>query len=297
MSRDIAQEVADSIIAQLEKGTVPWRKPWNVGGLMPTSLQTGKAYQGINSLILTMIMQDKGYDRNLWATYKQAQALGGNVKKGEKSTLVVYWSKVNAKAKEEGDKARSFMMLKFFHVFNVNQCENLTIPAKYDSVVSNPLTIGEAVTKIWDGYPNRPILNHQVCDSANYRPSLDVLTLPPIASFPTEVAYAETLFHEMTHSTGHESRVNRFKEEGDAPRPFGSPVYAREELVAELGAVMLAGHAGLEFDLANSAAYVENWLSALKNDKNLIIQASQRANKAVQYILGKTESEEVEAGA
>lgn len=287
-SKELAESVTALVIKQLEEGTIPWRKPWNTNGLVPTSLQSGKPYRGINHLILQMMMQMHGYERNLWVTYKQAQALGGNVSKGEKGTEVILWKPLEVKDKNDPDAKKKVLMMKSFHVWNVAQCENLTIPEKYNTE-SN--WVGHTAEEIWAGYENAPSLTHEVQGRAFYSPTLDSITLPPKSAFPTEADYAETLFHEMTHSTGHKDRLNRFTDT-EKPKAFGDDKYAREELVAEIGAMMLLSHAGLHVDTDNSAAYIKSWISALNNDHNLIIQASQRASKAFDWITNSKKEEE-----
>lgn len=288
--KDTAQLITDTVIAELEKGRIPWRRSWSVNGLVPTSLQSGKAYRGINALMLTIYASVYGYERNLWVTYKQAQALGGNVRKGEHAVEVVLWKKVSGKTDEEG-KARDFMLMKSFPVFNIAQCDGLTIPEKF-SVPSFTWSENDAVQAIVNGYKNPPVIEHKAQGRAYYTPATDRLTMPPKSAFPTAAEYAETLFHELVHSTGHDSRLKRFSE-NEQPAMFGSEPYAREELVAELGAMMLLTAAGLEPDTTNSAAYIGGWLTKLADDKNLIVQAAQRASKAVEYITGPT-AEEVE---
>ena len=286
-SKELAESVTALVIKQLEEGTIPWRKPWNVNGLVPTSLQSGKPYRGINHLILSIMMQMHGYERNLWVTYKQAQALGGNVSKGQKGTEVILWKPLEVKDPLDPDAKKKVLMMKSFHVWNVAQCENLTIPEKF---LPNGEWTGTTAESVFAGYVNGPSLSHTPQARAFYSPALDAINLPPKEAFANESDYAETLFHEMTHSTGHESRLNRFTDK-EQPSHFGTDPYAREELVAEIGAMMLLSHAGLTVDHANSAAYIKSWINVLNNDHNLIIQASQRASKAVDMILGTTKEE------
>lgn len=290
MARDIAQEVTDRIVAELAKGIVPWRKPWTVKGLFPTSLQTGKAYRGINALLLSFEAQVKGYGQNLWATYKQANALGGSVKKGEKGTHVVFWRITPDTVDASGEiTQKGFPMLREFVVFNVAQCENLTIPPRFEAPVRT-WSDSEALDRIVAGYANAPAIKHAASEGAFYVPATDSITLPPKDSFGSLTGYADTLLHELTHSTGHASRLNRF-DDNNQPARFGSPVYAKEELVAEIGSMMLMGHAGLEPDTENTAAYIGSWLKALQNDKRLIISAAQQASKAVALITGQKDGE------
>lgn len=293
MAKDLAQAITDTVIAELEQGRVPWRRPWSVNGLVPTSLQTGKAYRGVNALLLTLYAAAYGYDRNLWITYRQAQAMGGNVRKGEKAVDVIFWKKVDGKKDEAtGEKTRGFMIMKSFAVFNVAQCDGLVIPEKFEAPKHN-WQGSDAVERIVNGYPNAPKIIHAAQGRAYYEPAADTVTLPPRESFPTPADYAETLFHELTHSTGHADRLNRFNDT-EQPAVFGNEPYAREELVAELGAMMLLTMAGIEPDTKNSASYIGGWLTKLGNDKNLIVQAAQRASKAVEWITDPTEDEDGE---
>lgn len=290
MKADIKADITAMLVKELEEGNAPWRKGWS-GGFGPTSLQTGKAYQGINSFILSIV--GVKYSRPLWATYKQAQALGGNVKKGEKGTHVVYASKIS-KEGAEGEKAQTFFFYKSFTVFNVDQCEGIEIPAKY-LVEREPVEPLAAINALWDSYPNRPELFYKEQSGAFYTPARDSITLPTLAQFENAGEHAYTLAHEMTHSTGHESRLNRWKNAEDKPSEFGCASYAREELIAELGACMLLANAGVDFDLPNSGAYLRSWIKALNNDTSLIFKASAKAQAAANYIQGVTIQEEVNA--
>lgn len=287
----IKQEVTDLLVKALQEGNAPWRRGW-VGGMAPTSLSTGKPYQGINSLILSLL--GEGYSHPLWLTYKQAQALGGNVKKGEKSIHVVYASKKELEAKEEGEKAPSFFFYKWFNVFNVDQCEGIEIPAKYlpTGEVVEPI---DAINRLWDGYQNRPEMYYSEQGRAFYSPSEDSITLPSLHQFKSAQEHAYTFAHEMIHSTGHESRANRWKNAEDKPSRFGCESYAKEELIAEIGACMLLANAGVQFDIPNSAAYLRSWIKELQNDTSLIFKASAKAQAASAYIEGTKIEEEVAA--
>ena len=276
------QEIQDTISAlvidQLEKGIVPWRKPWTSAGYLPTSLTTGKTYGGINLLILSIVGAD--YSRPLWITYKECEKRGGNIKRGEKGTPIIKWSIYDKKDKETGETHKAFF-LKEFIVFNIDQTEGLTIaePAKRE-----PVSAPEGIAQLLANYESKPEIYHSVSDRAYYSPLLDSIHLPKVEQFTSAEEYALTLAHELTHSTGHESRLNRFADEKDAPAIFGSPVYAKEELVADIGANMLLNHYGIETPLENSASYIAGWLKALNNDTSLILSASTKAQKAVDYM-------------
>lgn len=287
----IKEDITALLVKALEEGNAPWRKGW-VGGMAPTSLATGKPYQGINSLILSLL--GEGYSHPLWLTFKQAQALGGSVKKGEKSIRVVFASRTEIDAKEEGEKAPSFFFYKWFNVFNVDQCEGIEIPAKYlpTGEVVQPL---DAIQGVWNGYANRPEMYYSEQGRAFYSPSEDSITLPTLAQFKSAEEHAYTFAHEMIHSTGHESRANRWKNAEDKPSRFGCESYAKEELIAEIGACMLLANAGVQFDIPNSAAYLRSWIKELNNDKSLIFKASAKAQAAANYIQGVKVQEEVSA--
>ena len=279
---DLAQYVTDMMVTELEKGIVPWRKPWNGSAYVPVSLSTGKPYRGINTFILAMVGQSQGYESNLWTTYKQASERGGNVRKGEKATTVVYWKILDVKDKATGED-KKVPMLRHFSVFNLDQCDGLD--AYRGKPEERTVVVDDVVRDIWQGYKDGPTLHHVPGDRAYYTPSTDTITMPLVESFHDGAAYAETLFHEMTHSTGHKSRLGRLAEDVKTAA-FGSPDYAKEELVAELGAVMLLSHGGIAVDAQNSAAYIGGWLRALKDDRNLIIGAAQQAQKAFDRIIG-----------
>ena len=288
---DIKDHVTNLIIDQLSKGVVPWRKGWTSQGGLPLSLQTGKPYQGVNSLILYLAGLE--YSRPLWVTYNNARKLGGHVRKGEKSTVVVYAKQVTKQELAESgeERTRSFFMYKADHVFNVDQCEGLELPAKY-AIDTNrePVEVMPALAQLWDGYANRPELFYKEQGRAFYSPSSDSITLPALNQFNSEKEHAYTLAHEMIHSTGHQSRLDRWRDEKVSA--FGCENYAREELVAELGACMALSSVGIDFDLENSGAYIKNWMQALQDDTSLILKASSKAQAATNHILGvKIEAE------
>jgi antirestriction protein ArdC len=260
--------------------------------MAPTSLATGKGYQGINTLILSLLGEE--YSHPLWLTFKQAQALGGSVKKGEKSVRVVYAAQKSSEPVKEGEKAPSFFFYKWFNVFNVDQCEGIEIPAKFlpTGEIVQPL---DAINSIWNGYANRPEMFYSEQGRAFYSPTADSITLPTLAQFKSAEEHAYTFAHEMIHSTGHESRANRWSAKEDKPSAFGCESYAKEELIAEVGACMLLANAGVQFDIPNSAAYLRSWIKALNDDKGLIFKASAKAQAAANYITGVKVQEEVSA--
>lgn len=285
---EIAAELTAEAVRQLSEGIAPWRKPWGAGkAVLPTSLATGKPYRGINAIMLTLLAQDRP-GPNLWATYKQAQALGGQVRKGEKATRAVLWSPVE-KVEADGTIKESYYM-RYFSLFHVSQIDGIELPKKWTGERAE-VEVAPALEAIVEGYKNGPEIVHKPSDSAHYTPSNDVVTMPELSQFATPEGYAETLLHELTHSTGHKSRLGRF-EEACAPVRFGSPVYAKEELVAEIGAWILSAHAGISLPNEQAGSYLAGWLKALDNDPAMLVWASQKAQKAVDRILGTEFGEE-----
>ena len=283
---ELQEHITGLIIKELESGSVPWHKGWNSHGLMASNLISGKAYQGINALVLSIIGGE--YSSPYWLTYKQAQGLGGSVKLGEKGTHITYYSKVVKKDKDTGEIEGSFGLLKGYVVFNADQCEGIKVPTieKREAVAVIP-----ALDGILSSYKNRPEIFYKEQDRAFYSPSADTITLPSLAQFESAQEHAYTLAHELIHSTGHESRCNRWSKEEEKPSRFGCESYAKEELVAEIGACLLLTMAGVEVDIKNSGAYIKNWLSALRDDKTLIFTAAAKASAGAGIILGEVKEE------
>ena len=277
--KEIEQRITDMVTAQLRDGKAPWRKPWNGAGYLPTSLQTGKPYRGVNSFMLALLGAE--YERSLWVTFKQAKHLGGHVRKGAKGYPVVFYSMIT-KRNAEGEETR-VPLLRLSTVFNVEQCEGLEIPAKF-LTRTEPVAVLDGLQALLDKYTSKPEIYHRAGDQAFYRPSDDTITVPMREQYETAEGYAYTLAHELTHSTSHESRLNRKAESGFAP--FGSPSYAEEELVADIGAQMVLSTLGVSIDMPNSASYLAGWLEALQNDTSMIIKASSKAQRAADYMLG-----------
>lgn len=275
---DVAAKVTDRIIAALESGVAPWTKPW-VGAGLPTSANTGRPYRGINWLILSLAADDAGYTSNLWLTYKQAAAKGGQVRKGETGTQIVFWKII-----ENGDDR--IPLLRYYTVFNVEQIDGLDLPptAAPDVDVADVAAVREYVIGVWGDTGNsRPQMRTHPGDRAAYSPELDTITLPLDSQFTSVPGYVETLLHEVAHSTGHESRLNRWD---GKQRTFGCADYAEEELIAEIGAAMIAARLGLPTEFEQHAAYVGSWLKRLKDDRSLLIRAAQAAQRATDWVCG-----------
>jgi antirestriction protein ArdC len=272
--------VTEAILKQLESGVAPWRRPWRTG--MPANLVSKKEYRGINVFLLAF----QGYGSRYWLTYRQAHDVGGNVKKGEHGSKVVFWKidEYQKENKETGEtEKRKSILLRYYTVFNLEQCDGIKSPDPQPVV--SPIESCEAIVK---GMPNPPRFEQDA--QACYRPSVDTVGMPARSAFNSPQGYYSTLFHELTHSTGHPSRLSR---EGIMNHnPFGSDEYSKEELVAEMGAAMLCGVASIESQtLDNSAAYLQAWINKLQSDSRLIISAASRAQKATDYILARATSE------
>jgi len=281
MKLDIAQQITDRIISELEKGSAPWIKPWRYlkgqpGEGMPYNPASGTVYRGINHFWLAM----QPYALPYYVTFKQAQNLGGTVKADQKGTPVVYW---NVHRKETiGDKGESvtsaYAFIKHYYVFNIEQCEGLNLPAMPEIPAVDWNACDEA-DKIVTRLDLSGGLTH-AGDSAYYRPSSDAIVMPPHAAFHSRENYYATLLHESVHASGHDKRLKRI-----TPARFGSEEYAFEELVAELGAAMLCAKCGIDGDLRH-AGYIESWLKALRNDTKFILSAAAKAQNALDYLTG-----------
>ena len=282
MASKVYQIVTDRIIGLLESGTVPWRKPWASGAVgHPQNLTSGKRYRGINVFLLSAV----GYGSPYWLTYRQAQGRGGNVRKGEHAIPVVFWKQweTTRTDPETGERGRvTIPVLRYFNVFNVEQCEGIEYPKPEQP--ATPFEPIEQCEHVVEEMPKRPEIRHGEA-RAWYQPSADLVNMPRPELFSQPEEYYSTLFHELTHSTGHRGRLNR-KGIADV-HPFGSADYSREELVAEMGAAFLGGHCGIEpATIENSAAYIGGWLRRLKGDEKLVVQAAGQAQKAADFILG-----------
>ena len=271
---DIYAEVTSRIVSQMEQGIIPWQKPWIASG-QAISRSTGKPYSLLNQTILGKPGE--------YVTFKQCQAEGGKVRKGEKSQMVVFWKFIEQEDEETHEK-KQVPFLRYYSVFHIDQCEGLT--AKHMPELPATAKADEVAENMIAAYVKRSgvrIVN-QEGDRAFYSPASDSITLPLLAQFAETAEYYSTAFHELTHSTGHASRLDRLSKTAY----FGSEAYSKEELIAEIGAAALVNHAGLETanSFRNSAAYVQNWLKVLRDDKRFIVSAAGKAEKAVNMILG-----------
>ncbi len=286
-ANSVYKRVTDCIVEALEAGVVPWRKPWQVSTAIPCNAVSKRPYHGINLLLLGL----SRFQDHRWLTFRQARELGGNVMQGEHSSLAVFWKQLEARPEDdwsEKPRAKSFPLLRFYHLFNAQQCEGVKLPELEVLHISQNERIG-AAEEFVRNIPNPPRL-HEGLKYACYYPQLDMVQVPPIVSFVTPDAYYGVLFHELSHATGHKKRLNR-QGVSDMPR-FGSMNYSREELVAELASSFCCACLGLDNSLIeNSASYIDGWLKCLKEDSRAIISASAKAQKAADYLRGKPANE------
>ena len=278
MKNQTYDRITDRITALLEQGTVPWHKPWTARTGLPRNFVSQKPYRGINVFLLIAMC----YESPLWLTCRQANRLGGSVRKGEKACPVVFWKQTTYEDKQSGEEKKR-RLLRFYHVFNVAQCEGLKfVPAPVETPVNGISKPEDIVANM----PQRPEIKHGMTH-AFYSPQEDCIGLPTRERFERTEDYYSTLFHELVHSTGHEKRLKRSTLTETAG--FGSNPYCKEELIAEMGAAFLCGQAEIgERTIDNSAAYLKGWLEQLRQDKMLLVQAAAQAQKAADFILGRT---------
>ena len=284
--QDIYTRVTDKIIADLEKGNLTWARPWkskDLGGCVSLPLRCdGVPYQGINVLTLWGTAADKGYTHPVWMTFKKAKELGGQVNKGEKGTTVVYASKLEkSEVNDEGEETTSTIpFLKGYTVFNVEQISGL--PEKFYETPSRLEDTRARMGAVEQFIANTKAMIRHMGNRAFYSPSHDFIQMPPSQSFRDMESYYAILAHELTHWTGHPSRLNR--EFGKSR--FGNDVYAVEELVAEIGSAFLCASLGVSPETREDhAAYIQSWLKVLKKDKRAIFTAASHAQRAADYLL------------
>ena len=294
----VEEEIADQIIELLDKGELPpWEKGWrNSQSGDPVNALTMKPYRGINRWLTLITQQSMGYDDPRWLTYRQAEGLGGHVQKGEKSTTIIFWKRVAFRQREDGDETqnqapanngsngsppdesriRTYPMLRSYRVFNLEQTQDCKVkplpPA--ETTGHSPIEQAEAIIA---GMPDPPQM--EFYENANYvphyQPATDVIRVPRMGRYLNLEDYYNTVFHELTHATGHSKRLDRFSQDANADDLHA---YGREELTAAMGSAMLAAHAGIEAELVErDASYIRHWRDAINADKPMIIRSATLA--------------------
>ncbi len=284
-TKDIYSSITDKIIADLERGELTWRKPWsdaNLGGNVMLPLRSNDVpYSGINTIMLWSAAVEKGFTSPYWMTFKQAQTMKANVKKGEKGSIVVYADKIQKEeTKEDGtSEVQMVPFMKQYVVFNASQIEGL--PDAFYKLPERTIDNPEQRLGQIDNFFAMTKANLKLGSKAAYYITSDHIEMPPFECFNDAYSYYSVLAHETTHWTRHPSRLNR-----DFNRKkWGDEGYAKEELVAELGSCFLAANLGLSpIPREDHSAYIQNWLQVLKNDKKFIIFAASYAQKAVEYL-------------
>lgn len=275
--RDVYAEVTGRIINMLNSGTIPWRKPWNAA---PTNYISRRPYRGVNIWLL-----DCDYASPYWLTYKQAKKAGGHVKRGERGTQIIYWNFIDREStNDEGEvEMRRIPLLRYYTVFNMEQCSDIKVD-------TNAVEVVTPAEEVIDGYINvhdEPPQLKYGGNVAAYIPMNDVVKIPHRDTFTSPAGYYSTMFHELVHSTGHKSRLNRTLD-----TQFASSAYSNEELIAEMGAAYLCAISDTKLvanSIDNMAAYIGHWKSKLEEDKRLIVRISGQAQKAVDWVLGHRE--------
>ena len=293
MNQDLYAETTARIVAALERGVAPWVRPWStVAEAMPMNALTKRAYRGVNFTLLTLEAEGHGYPINRWLTYRQATELGGQVRRGEHGTTVVFWKLKNIAASAElvPDSAppdlpdRVYPLLRAYTVFNLAQVEGLApeltqvAPATWEPEArAEELLLMSGAHLRFGG------------SKAFYRSDSDEIHLPPQRAFPTAAGYYNVALHELTHWTSEESRCNR-----QLGQRFGDDAYAAEELIAEMGAAFLCAHCRIDGELRHES-YLASWLKVLRTDKRAIFVAASKAQQAADYLLARTQPAVTEA--
>ena len=291
---NVYEIITERIIKSLESNKVPWQREWSQAGNSPSNVISGKAYRGINSILLWEA--STFYGSPWFLTVKQALSLSGRVKREEWSnySVVTFWKVTEVRTQDDVEvdpdspveETKKRFSLFYFKVYNINQCENLELPKRCREIEKKNIESLPEPQKVFDNYINRTSIPVEL-GNPSYSPGSDKIRLPERNSFVSPESYYTTAFHEAVHSTGHSSRLNRFV--SDKSSYFGSETYSKEELVAELGAAFLSSQTKIDNQpvFNNSVSYIKNWLKALKNDHKMVVFASSKAQRAVDYLLDR----------
>jgi antirestriction protein ArdC len=287
LTKDVYVRVTDRIIADLENGIRPWMKPWHAehaaGKISRPLRHNGTPYRGINILLLWGEAMAKGYTAPIWMTFKQALELDAHVRKGEHGSLVVFANTVTRTERDEnGDDVEcEIPFMKGYTAFNVEQIDGL--PQHYYRQPENPLPASERIENAERFLAATGATIQHGGNMAFYAPARDIIQMPPFEAFKDKESYYGTVLHELTHWTRHETRLDR----DFSQKRFGDQGYAREELVAELGAAFLCAETGITPEIrADHADYIGHWLNCLREDKRAIFSAAAHAQRAADYLHG-----------
>ena len=301
-TQELFENTAQKLIDMIEQGiaTGNWEKPWKATFAhtgLPTNYTTKKAYNGFNVIALWLSASSQGFETNLWATYKQWKAVGGQVRKGESGTKGVKWGvtytcitegkKTGPKAcQKTGHESSKYVWSSTFTLFNIAQVDGVELPETDDSPEAKAERLENVEEFVRLTGAN---VTHRAGDQAFFIPGTNDITLPLVEQFETTEGYYGTLLHELTHWSGSDGRLER-----DQKNPFGSQKYAAEELVAEMGSAMLAAHFGIQAEPhMNHAEYLAGWVQALKADPMNLYRAAKQASQASEWLLETTEARKV----
>jgi len=282
---NIYQMVTDRIIEGLVKaktnsGKIPWHKPW-INGVPHQNFVSRKPYRGVNVLTTSL----SGIGCPYWITFKQLTERGGELMKGAKAMPIVFWAVANKKKKQDETEAEKYYFLKYYKVFNISQVNGIEIPPRKDVPEFEAIQEADDIIK---NYPGKLPVFVNGGNRAYYDRLNDKIGLPSLEQFKTSEGHAATKFHEIIHSTGHASRLNRKSLNSSTGRFFANEDYSVEELTAEIGGSILCAMVGIEDKIIdNATAYIAGWLEQLENDNRFVITAAQAAQKAVDYIIGR----------
>lgn len=275
MSKSVYEMVTERIIEELEKGSIPWEKPW-------TSGRRSGAYNFVSKKSYSLMNQMMLKHRGAYGTFKQWTEKGGKIRKGEKSEIVVFWKfQIIEEENEDGEKEeKKIPMLRYYNVFHISQVDGVELKEELPEV--EPIESAEKIKRDYVEREHIKILEYAT-NEAFYSPAGDFIQVPERGQYKDIESFYDVLFHEMTHSTGHKSRLNRLERGAH----YGNELYSKEELVAELGSASLMNMLGLETKktIRNNAAYIQSWIRVFKNDPRFIVSAAGKAEKAVKFIL------------
>lgn len=291
VKKNAYERIAESFIEMLNNGVSPWNRPWKTSGGHPMNFVSRRRYSGVNWFLLLQLPTSTPF----WLTYKQAKELGGNVRKGQHGQTVVYWNMLDKKDPETKEpvlkdgKAVKLPFLKTYTVFNLDQTEGIKFPPEVKEDLKQidfePIEACKQVVDEWEDCPEIEHGGGRAC----YSPTGDVIRMPDPDTFKSAEYYYSTLFHEMGHATGHEDRLKR-----DMSGHFGSYDYGKEELVAEMTSAFLCAETHIDNPVREcTAAYFDNWIKAIKGDPKMLVQAAGQAQKAANYILGRTDKQDL----
>ena len=276
MSKSVYELVTERIIEELEKGSIPWERPWRGTRSGAYNFVTKRSYSLMNQMMLK--------HRGAYGTFKQWTEKGGKIRKGEKSEIVVFWKfQIVEEENEDGEKEeKKIPMLRYYNVFHISQVDGVELKEELPEV--EPIESAEKIKRDYVEREHIKILEYAT-NEAFYSPSGDFIQVPERGQYKDVNGFYATLYHEMIHSTGHKSRLNRLEKNAH----FGNEVYSKEELVAELGSASIMNMLGLETKktIRNSAAYIQSWINVFKNDPRFIVSAAGKAEKAVKFILNE----------